>query len=188
MQIQHGNKYYTIELRLIPGNSRYGQCTFYTKSEFDEMMSLEYPKVDVSNFNKYYNDLINKIAEHISSGKEYNIEWENVYLFIGITNNTLIFGRHEPTVLHRLSELAEKESPLLNGLLFKIDCYGWTVHKSEGGSVKVSYYTKTNKENPQVYPIYVYKDFLILGNYDETKPSVLKGINYFLYNDGEKIS
>jgi hypothetical protein len=55
----------------------------------------------------------------------------------------------------------------------------------ENGYTKVSYYTRTDDENKTIYPIYVYKDMLILSNADADKPSIVKN-EYFLYNAGER--
>ena len=42
-----------------------------------------------------------------------------------------------------------------------------------------------SESNPQKYMIYVYKDYVVLGNADINKPSIISG-KYFLYNGGKK--
>ena len=185
MKIQHGNNFYNIELRVMTPEFRSYGAFGLNKPEFDKMMSLEYPEVDVTKFNEYYNKLINEITQHASSGKPFKDEWKYIYLFIGIANGKLIFGSHESTVAHRLHEMMEKDKSLLDGLLCKIECCGWTVKKHDNGITRIDYYTRTKQVNPTMYPIYVYKDYLILGNADPDKPTFIRD-NYFLYNAGEK--
>ena len=186
MQIQHGSKYYNIYIRMISVSNPNNCCSVGDKSDFDELIKLEYPEVDVSKFNEYYNNLINEITEYISSGKNFNPDWQSVYIYFAIVNGRLIFGRYSSTVTDRMRELVEKEKGLLDGLLCKIKCCGWTVKKHDNGVTRVDYYTRTKEENPTMYPIYVYKDYLILGNADPDKPTFIRN-NYFLYNAGEKI-
>lgn len=184
MKIQHGNNFYNIELRVMTSEIRYAAFGL-NKPEFDKMMSLEYPEVDVTKFNEYYNNLINEITQYASSDKPFKNEWKYNYLFVGIANGKMIFGRYETTVAHRLHEMIDKEKPLLDGLLCKITCYGWTITKHDNGLTRVNYYTQSNEDKPYPYPIYVYKDMLILGNADPDKPTVIKN-EYFLYNAGKK--
>jgi hypothetical protein len=186
MKIQHGNNFYNIELRVMTSEIRYGAFGL-NKPEFDKMMSLEYPEVDVTKFNEYYNNLINEITQYASSDKPFKNEWKYNYLFVGIANGKMIFGRYENTVAHRLHEMMEKDKPLLDGLLCKIDTYGWEVTKHENGLTKVNYFSipDDGDERHTIFPIYVYKDYLILGNADMDKPSFINN-EYFLYNAGKR--
>ena len=186
MEIKHGNRNYQIGIRMLSSANPFSYYfPIEDKNKFDELMTLEYPKVDISKFNEYYTKLINDISLYAAfSSNLYKEEWEYIYIYFGIVNNKLIFGKYQQTVVDRMKELSEKDKALYDGLLCKIDTYGWLVTQ-ENGYTKVSYYTRTDDENKTIYPIYVYKDMLILSNADADKPSIVKN-EYFLYNAGER--
>jgi len=189
MEIKHVNKSYWIWIRMISSvnpNSIY--FPLGDKNSFDELMSLEYPKVDISKFNEYYAKLINEVSLYAAlSSNPYKEEWTNIYIYFGIVNDKLIFGRYQQTVADRMIEQSEKDKALYDGLLCKIDTYGWEVTKHENGLTKVNYFSfpEDGDERRTVFPIYVYKDYLILGNAEEDKPSFINN-EYFLYNAGKR--
>ena len=189
MKIKHGNRIYQISIRMLSSANPFSYYFYIEdKSNFDELMSLEYPKVDISKFNEYYDKLIHDVSMYAAlSDKPYKEEWQYIYLYFGIVNDKIIFGRYQQSVADRMMEQSEKEKTLYDGLLCKIDTYGWEVTKHENGLTKVNYFSfpEDGDERRVVFPIYVYKDYLILGNADEDKPSFINN-EYFLYNAGKR--
>ena len=187
MKIQHGNNFYYVYIKMI-STSNFSNCVhFDDKKDFDEMLSLEYPDIDTNKFTEYYDKLVIKLSEYASTTNPFKMDFYENYLYVGIVNNKLIFGRYQQTVTDRMKDELKRYNSLLDGLICKIDCYGWEVMKHENGITKVNYFSiaSNEEEGRHKFCIYVYKDYLILGNCDEDKPTIVSN-KYFLYNFGKR--
>ena len=184
MKIQHGNKYYwlVINLLILKHNGNYEGVQYYTIDEFIDSMSFEYPGIDFSLVVKVYNDWLNKLNIWAGiSGNGYKEEWHNVNIYVGIVGSEVFTSMKCSILENKIMEKQQALDKLSDGLICKIDAHGWLV-KSEKN--RVDYYTDADGDD-NIYPIYVYRDMIILSNANKDNPTILTG-KYFIYNAGKK--
>ena len=190
MVFEHGKKQYSIILFLFVFNecNKISTIKFYDIESFKSSMELNYPDINIDLYLNFVNSRIDDIRNWIDMGKSYNPKWESLYLYAGIVGNELLYSEIGTLLSSRMCEKQKRLDSIKNDFICNIECYGWTVNHIDGTSMKkITYYTTTDKSesNPQKYMIYAYKDYVVLGNADINKPSIISG-KYFLYNGGKK--
>lgn len=187
MIIKHGNNTYRINFVMyIISSNGITSLTYLELDDFSESMKFEYPGLNFDECINFFKKEIDDIRNWIDMGKPYNSKWESLHLYAGMVGNEVLFSKNGGILSCRLRDKYDGLNSVSDGFICKVICYGWSVTSiKETGVSKITYYTKTKEANPIKYPIYAYKDYVILGNGDSTKPSIITS-KYFLYNGGEK--
>lgn len=189
MKIEHKDKGYSLEIRLILNTGdTYNYVTYDNAIVFSESMSFEYPDINFDSVINLYNDWLNKINSWISNGGVYMDHWKYTYIYAGIVGKEVVASMKDIIIRSKMYEKEKEISELSKGLITKITTYGWDVYSrvDKYKNIRVDYYTKIKKgDSGQTFDIYVYNDKLILMNGNKERPTIITG-NYFLYNAGEK--
>ena len=87
---------------------------------------------------------------------------------------------------NKLRDSYERYKDTVSNFICKIECYGWTITSiKDTGMTKITYYTVPGDDDKQKFPIYAYKNYVILGNGNPNNPTIVAD-RYFLYNGGKK--
>lgn len=189
MGIQHGNSNYRITFVISTISSAgINSTNFYDLDEFRDCASSEFPEVDFSSYYNFCEKFINDIRNWIDMGKAYNENWRDTYLYCGVVGKEVICSKNGNILYNKLRESYERYKDTVSNFICKVECYGWNVTSiKDTGMTKITYYTVPSEGDTQKYPIYAYKDYIILGNGNPDKPTIITD-RYFLYNGGKKDS
>lgn len=187
MTIKHGNNIYTINfVAYIISSNGITSTSCLEMDRLVELLKFEYSELNFDSYVEFCKREIDDIRNWVDMGKAYNANWKSVYLYAGIVGNEVLVSKNGTILGCRMHEKYDRLKEVSDDFICKIECYGWNVSSiKETGVSKITYFTKTKESNPIKYPIYAYKDYVILGNGDSTKPSIITS-KYFLYNGGEK--
>ena len=186
MKIQHGGKFYWLNINLIipDGNGGYENVQYSNISEFTDSMLFEYPGLDFNQVINVYNDWLNKLNNYANTpGHGFKDEWNHINIYLAIVGSEVIVSMKCSILENKILEKQKTLDNLSDGLICKIDSRGWVVRSEKN---RVDYYTDADGDD-NIYPIYVYRDMIILSNANRDNPTILTG-NYFIYNAGKKPS
>ena len=158
MKIQHGGKEYHVYIKFyLISDSGIITKVYHTLNDFCEIMSYEYPSIDLTNVKDYYNNLVNKINTWINEGKDYNSDWNDCTIHVGYVAGELFISKSYEFMVSKLHDKYNVHKSMSDGLICSIKTSGWDVYKKdERNLTRVDYYIDKD-DTKERFIIYVYK-------------------------------